>query len=111
MRIVSMGTPDGQGRVFPGDGPAAHTPGGRARRTARPGHDAPSRRPGAGRPPGSPLDLGKEGPGVGRPGVEVMEAPARDRHAEDKTTRTDASHVAENTARRAIPGRKLPACR
>ncbi|GGT30555.1 hypothetical protein GCM10010243_03760 [Streptomyces matensis] len=52
---------------------------------------------------------------MGRLGVEVMEARALDRHAEghaeDKTTRTDASHVAENTARRAIPGRKLPACR
>ncbi|QER85253.1 hypothetical protein F3L20_04640 [Streptomyces tendae] len=75
----------------------------------RPGATSP-RRPGAGRPTGSPPGRTK-GPGAGRPGVEVMEACTHDRHPGDKTTRTDASHVAENTARRAIPGRKLPACR
>ncbi|GAB2443685.1 hypothetical protein GCM10027162_43860 [Streptomyces incanus] len=72
-----------------------------------------------------PAQAAGEAPATGRPGAKVVKAaPTAAATATSTTapgappgrtvrhiTRTDTSHVADNTPHTALPGRKLPPCR
>ncbi len=84
-------------------------PGRRRRRTPEVGRSAEGRRSAESGDPTRRSPCRRTG--VGWTWRRIVGRSGPSRTARGQTTRTDASHVAENTARRAIPGRKLPACR